>query len=54
MGSDEFESVCDDHIHYKKTLIPSDLVVPWPFKYREHFRNPATEMIHHRYREDWV
>ena len=43
-----------DHIYYKKTLIPSDLVVPWPFKYREHFRNPATEMIHHRYREDWV
>ena len=43
-----------DHIHYKKTLIPTGLVLPWPFKYREHFRNPATEMIHHRYREDWV
>ena len=43
-----------DHIHYKKTLVPSHLVVPWPFKYREHFRNPTTEMIHRRYREDWV
>ena len=43
-----------DHIHYKKTLIPSNLIVPLPYKYREHFRNPETPMIHHRYREDWV
>ena len=43
-----------DHIHYTNAPVPSKLVVSVPYKYREHFRNPATEMINHRYREDWV
>ena len=43
-----------DHIHYTNATVPSKLVVPMPYRYREHFRDPATAMIHHRYREDWV
>ena len=43
-----------DHIHYTNASVPSKLVVPVPYRYREHFRDPATEMINHRYREDWV
>lgn len=43
-----------DNIHYINVSVPSNLSVPLPYKYREHFRNPDTKMIHHRYREDWV
>ena len=43
-----------DHIHYTNVSVPSKLVVPVPYRYREHFRDPETEMINHRYREDWV
>tara|TARA_B100000963_G_scaffold327453_1_gene315205 strand:+ start:2110 stop:3312 length:1203 start_codon:yes stop_codon:yes gene_type:complete len=43
-----------DHIHYTNAHVPSKSVVHLPYKYREHLRNPSTEMIHHRYREDWV
>ena len=43
-----------DHIHYTNASVPSKLVVPVPYRYREHFRDPAPEMINHRYREDWV
>ncbi|MEM7541389.1 MAG: acyl-CoA dehydrogenase family protein [Pseudomonadota bacterium] len=43
-----------DHVHYEGVPVPVSRVVPWPFKYREPFRDPDHPMIHQRYREDWV
>lgn len=43
-----------DHIHYEGLAVPLAQVVPWPMRHREHLRDPAYPVIHHRYREDWV
>ncbi len=43
-----------DHVHYEGVLVPADRRVPFPFRYREVFREADRPMIHHRYREDWV
>ena len=43
-----------DHVHYEGVVIPGSRRVPFPFRYREVFREPERPMIHHRYREDWV
>jgi alkylation response protein AidB-like acyl-CoA dehydrogenase len=43
-----------DHIHYQGLVVPLAQVVPWPMRHREHLRDPAHPVIHHRYREDWV
>ena len=43
-----------DHVHYEGVEQPADLRVPFPFRYREVFRDPERAMIAHRYREDWV
>lgn len=43
-----------DHVHYEGVVQPQALRVPFPFRYREIFREPDRNMINHRYREDWV
>ncbi|MBL6750603.1 MAG: hypothetical protein ISP90_08775 [Nevskia sp.] len=43
-----------DHIHYEGLVVPLAQVVPWPMRHREHLRDPAYPVIHHRFREDWV
>lgn len=43
-----------DHVHYEGVVVPSERRVPFPFRYREVFRETHRPMIHHRYREDWV
>ena len=43
-----------DHVHYEGVEIPMGRRVPFPFRYREVFRDPDHPMLHHRYREDWV
>jgi len=43
-----------DHVHYEGVVVPADRRVPFPFRYREVFREAGHPMIHHRYREDWV
>jgi 3-hydroxy-9,10-secoandrosta-1,3,5(10)-triene-9,17-dione monooxygenase len=43
-----------DHIYYKNARAPIERVVPFPIPSRVAFRDPEREMIHHRYREDWV
>jgi 4-hydroxyphenylacetate 3-monooxygenase len=43
-----------DHVHYEGVVVPAERRVPFPFRYREVFRESDRPMIHHRYREDWV
>ena len=43
-----------DHINYKAVSVPASLVRPFTFQFRYQFRDPATPVIAHRYREDWV
>ena len=43
-----------DHIYYENARAQSSGVVPFPIPSRIAFREPAREMIHPRYREDWV
>lgn len=43
-----------DHVHYEGVRQPETLRVPFPFRYRELFREPGHPMINPRYREDWV
>ena len=43
-----------DHVNYEAATVPLARQVPFPYRFREPFRDPARPMIHHRYREDWV
>ena len=43
-----------DHINYKDVVVPFLLLRPFTVDFRYQFRDPATAVIHHRYREDWV
>jgi 3-hydroxy-9,10-secoandrosta-1,3,5(10)-triene-9,17-dione monooxygenase len=43
-----------DHVHYKEVRAPLSEVVAFPLPSRVAFRDPAFEVIDHRYREDWV
>ena len=43
-----------DHVHYEGVIVPAERRVPFPFRYREAFRETSRPMIHPRYREDWV
>jgi alkylation response protein AidB-like acyl-CoA dehydrogenase len=43
-----------DHVHYRGASVPEDRVVPFPFKYRDVFRDQKFDVIDQRYREDWV
>ena len=43
-----------DTVCYDGGSVPSERVVPFPFRYREVFRDAQRAMIDHRYREDWV
>ena len=43
-----------DHVHYEGVHTPLGRVVPFPRRPREGLRDPATPVIHPRYREDWV
>jgi alkylation response protein AidB-like acyl-CoA dehydrogenase len=43
-----------DHINYKDSLVPFALVRPFRLDFRYQFRDPATPVVAHRYREDWV
>ncbi len=43
-----------DHVHYEGVVLPAERRVPFPFRYREVFREAKRPMIHPRYREDWV
>ncbi|MCP5180614.1 MAG: hypothetical protein H6994_12070 [Pseudomonadales bacterium] len=43
-----------DHVHYEGAAVPRERRVPFPFRYREVFREPDRAMIDPRYREDWV
>jgi len=43
-----------DHVNYKAVSVPASLVRPFTFQFRYQFRDPATPVIAHRYREDWV
>jgi len=43
-----------DTVYYNRAEVPIAHVVEFPFMYRVAFRDPDREMIHHRYREDWV
>src|SRR5712671_4454967 len=43
-----------DHINYKDVSVPLSLLRPFPLDFRYMFRDPATPMVAHRYREDWV
>lgn len=43
-----------DHIRYEDVRVAADRVVPFPAPTRIAFRDPATPVVHPRYREDWV
>ncbi|MEM7217273.1 MAG: acyl-CoA dehydrogenase family protein [Pseudomonadota bacterium] len=43
-----------DDVHYAGARVDAARVVAFPFRYREVFRDPERDMIHPRYREDWV
>ncbi|NKB97655.1 MAG: hypothetical protein GKR90_04020 [Pseudomonadales bacterium] len=43
-----------DTVYYSGVGLAANRVVPFHFRYREVFRDPAHAMIDHRYREDWV
>jgi alkylation response protein AidB-like acyl-CoA dehydrogenase len=43
-----------DHINYQNVSVPLALVRPFPLDFRYLFRDPATPVVAHRYREDWV
>jgi two-component flavin-dependent monooxygenase len=43
-----------DNVHYEGVRTPAALVVPFPFRFREIFRQPDYAVINPRYREDWV
>ncbi|MEM7078180.1 MAG: acyl-CoA dehydrogenase family protein [Pseudomonadota bacterium] len=43
-----------DTVRYDGARVSRENVVPFPFMYREKFREPERDMIHPRYREDWV
>lgn len=43
-----------DHVYYNDVRALLSKVVPFPMRYRDAFRDPAYEVIAHRYREDWV
>ncbi|MGE0681091.1 MAG: acyl-CoA dehydrogenase family protein [Candidatus Binatia bacterium] len=43
-----------DHINYKDTTIPASLMRLFRVDFRYQFRDPATSVVAHRYREDWV
>lgn len=43
-----------DHIHYENVRVAANRVVPFPVPTRIAFRDPATPVLHPRYREDWV
>jgi alkylation response protein AidB-like acyl-CoA dehydrogenase len=43
-----------DHINYNAVSVPASLVRPFTFQFRYQFRDPATPVIAHRYREDWI
>jgi alkylation response protein AidB-like acyl-CoA dehydrogenase len=43
-----------DHINYNTVSVSASLIRPFRFDFRHQFRDPATEVVAHRYREDWV
>ncbi len=43
-----------DHVHYEGVEVPRQRVVSMQPKYRAFFRRPDYQVIHPRYREDWV
>lgn len=43
-----------DHVNYNRVCVPATLVRPFTFAFRYQFRDPATAVVAHRYREDWV
>lgn len=43
-----------DHINYRDSTVPFSLVRPFCVDSRYQFRDPATPVVAHRYREDWV
>lgn len=43
-----------DHINYQDSTVPCSLVRPFRLDFRSQFRDPATPVVAHRYREDWV
>jgi alkylation response protein AidB-like acyl-CoA dehydrogenase len=43
-----------DHVHYEGVEVPTSRVVPLPPMVRARLRDPSYEVIHPRYREDWV
>lgn len=43
-----------DHVHYEAAVVDASRVVPFPLRYRVTFRQADHEVIHPRYREDWV
>lgn len=43
-----------DHIDYKDVTVPMSLLRTFKVEFRNQFRDPATEVVAHRYREDWV
>lgn len=43
-----------DHINYTDVAVPWSLVRPFRTDFRYQFRDPATPVVAHRYREDWV
>jgi alkylation response protein AidB-like acyl-CoA dehydrogenase len=43
-----------DHINYENVTVPYSLLRPFRFDFRYTFRDLATPVIAHRYREDWV
>lgn len=43
-----------DHINYNGVTVPFSLLRPFPVEFRYTFRDPAYQVIAHRYREDWV
>jgi alkylation response protein AidB-like acyl-CoA dehydrogenase len=43
-----------DHINYENVTVPRSLLRPFRFDFRYPFRDSATPMVAHRYREDWV
>lgn len=43
-----------DHVNYQEVSVPVSLIRPFRFDFRYQFRDPATPVVAHRYREDWV
>ncbi|HVN90479.1 MAG TPA: acyl-CoA dehydrogenase family protein [Candidatus Binataceae bacterium] len=43
-----------DNVYYDGVEVPHKRVVRWPPKHRAMLRDPNHQVIHHRYREDWV